>query len=459
MTEAATEVLIAAGALAAIVVAACYLRGVIRVVLIVQAAHWALSYVARPTVLLLTHPQPHFGDNIPDPRLAEFGYDDGIAAVLRHVVFGLCLYAALVVCYAIWARNRPATTPPTPFFARDPNLVPTLWALYVFGTFGRLAAVATGGTGRAGELESPNPIINLVTLLATLGTVGLIVFLRPKHARTTFLVIGLLMLGELLWTIQVQSKTPIIGAALAVAVRFALTGWSRRKVLAVCALSALGLAAFSRLQALKATADAESESAVTASVYPAPVRPFLSLLRRFDLLEGATDAYYAGPSSWLSPDEVVVHMLQSLVPAQLLGTEKFRAGAAWAEDVRGSSLDMTTVQVSLAEGNVNEGYVLGGYAGVALAVTWTFVLVVLWARAIYSRNLVAVVLALAVIEVPVAYERGMLGSVEMLGKYLQAAVLVALIYLAVGEYRRRTGSLSAPNRRPATGKTRAPQWL
>ncbi|TLG05316.1 hypothetical protein FEK35_19315 [Nocardia cyriacigeorgica] len=455
MSAAATEVLIATGALVAIVVAACYLRGVIRIVLIVQAAHWALSYVARPTVLLLTHPQPHFGDNIPDPRLAEFGYDDGIAAVLRHVVFGLCLYAALVVCYAIWARNRPAGRPPTPYSTRDPHLVPTLWALYVVGTVGRLAAVATGGTGRAGELESPNPVINLVTLLATLGAVGLIVFLRPRHNRTTILVIGLVMLGELLWTMQVQSKTPVIGAALAVAVRFALTGWTRRKVLAVCALSALGLAAFGRLQALKATTYAASESALPDSAYPGPVRPFLSILRRFDLLEGATDAYYAGPGSWLSLDEVVVHMLHSLVPAQLLGTEKYRAGAAWAENVRGSSVDMTTVQVSLAEGNVNEGFVLGGYTGVAIAVTWTFVLVVLWARAMYSRSLVAVVLVLAVIEVPVAYERGMLGSVEMLGKYLQAAVLVALIYLAVGEYRRRTESRPAPTRLTAVGKARA----
>ncbi|WP_369801841.1 hypothetical protein [Nocardia sp. BMG51109] len=453
-------------------VAAMWLSGPIRVFLIAQAAHWALSYVARPVVLLWVRPEPHYGDNIPDPRLAVLGYDRGIAEVLHPVIFGLWLYAGLVVAYAIWARGResgrfgaaPGRTHreharPVARFAGDPVLLRTLAVLYAAGTLGRLAAVATGNNGRAGELESPSPIINLVTILATLGAVGLIVYARPGSPRTTILLIGALTFGELLWTAAVQSKTPVLGAALAIAVRCAMTGWTRLKVATVLVITVLGIGAFGWLQSLKADELSKAEAAVTDSEYPAPLRPLLSVLRRFDGLEAATDAYYAGPHSWLSPGEAVRHALESLVPAQLLGTEKFRSGAAWADQVRGQSVDMTRVGVSLAEGNINEGYVLGGYPGVALGVSITFVLLLVWARSLYSRHVPLPVFGLALIEVPVLFERGMLGTAETLGKYLQATVLVWVTYVLITEYRLRTAGPPTTTGPPAAGKTRAAQWV
>ncbi|RDI55815.1 hypothetical protein [Nocardia mexicana] len=465
MGAAQPEVFLVAGALASMVVAAFWLSGPIRIFLIAQVAHWTLSYLARPAVLLWVQPQPRYGDNIPDPRLAQLGYDHGIAAVLQPVVFGLWLYAGLVVAYTIWSRRRETRpggeTARLPFvhFAHDPVFIRTLGILYGIGTLGRLVAVATGNNGRAGELESPNPVINLVTLLATLGAVGIIVYVRTATARTTLLIIAALTCGELLWTAAVQSKTPIVGAALAIAVRCAMTGWTRAKVAAVLAITALAVGGFGWLQSLKATDTAKAEAAVGDSGYPAAVRPFLSLLRRFDGLEAATDAYYAGPRSWLAPPEVLLHAVQSLIPTQLLGAEKFRSGAAWADAVRGGSVDMTQVSVSLAEGNINEGYVLGGYLGVALGVSITFVLLLGWTRALYSRHLAMPVLALAMIEVPVLFERGMLGTVETLGKYLQAVVLVWVTYLLIAEYRRQAAERPALAGLPAAGKTRAGQWV
>ncbi|GAB4586811.1 hypothetical protein [Nocardia sp. IFM 10818] len=467
MAPAHSEVLLVAGALATIFVAAIFLPGVARIFLIAQIGYWALSYVARPVVLLWIEPEPHYGDNVPDPRLAQFGYDDGIALILRPVVFGLWFYAALVVAYTVWTRARsrrdaekPQRTPP---FAGDLVFVQTLFVLYGLGTMGRLAAVATGTTGTAGELESPNPLINLVTILATLGAVGLIVFFRSDSGRTTVLVLGAIVCGELLWTATVQSKTPIMGAALAIAVRFAMTGWTRAKVAGVLSLSVLAVGAFGWLQSFKTTAAAKAEAAQVDAQYPEIVQPFLSLLRRFDLLEAATDSWFAGPGSWLTPGEVVRHALESLVPTQLLGAEKFRSGAAWAVEVRGASVDMSTVSVSLAEGNINEGYVLGGYLGVALGVGFTFALLLIWARALYSHSLALAILGLAMIEVPVLFERGILGTVETLGKYLQAVVLAWLAYLVVGEYRRRVDELSGAPQRPGTarpsGKTRTAQWV
>ncbi|WP_157535275.1 hypothetical protein [Nocardia inohanensis] len=470
MAPAQTEVALVAAALATIVVSAMYLPGVARVFLIAQTAHWSLSYVARPVVLLWVKPEPHFGDNVPDPRLYQFGYDDGIAMVMQPVVFGLWVYAGLVMAYAVWTRARAARpvgteiAPRIPHFAGDPTFAATLIALYGVGTLGRLAAVATGSVGKAGELESPNPLINLITILATLGSVGLIVFYRNDNARLTALMLAALTCGELLWTATVQSKTPVMGAALAIAVRFAMLGWTRVKVVGVFAITGLAIGGFGWLQSLKTDSAAKAEAAQVDAQYPTVVHPFLSLLRRFDLLEAATDAAFAGPSSWLTPGEVATHAAQSLVPTQLLGAEKFRSGAAWAEQVRGGSVDMSTVSVSLAEGNINEGYVLGGYFGVAVGVTVTFALLLVWIHSLYARWFPLPIFGLALIEVPVLFERGVLGTVETLGKYLQAAVLAWMAYLIVGEYRRRVDELvRAPipigAGSTASGKTRTAQWV
>ncbi|MFI5776505.1 hypothetical protein [Nocardia sp. NPDC051570] len=447
------EVALVAAALATVLLASLWLPGPIRVFLIAQSTYWTLSYVARPVVLLWVRPEPRYGDNLPDPRLASIGYDIGIATVLKPIAVGLWIYAGLIVAYAIWTRSRQGRAPapartPIPF-AHDPAFIRTLVILYALGTLGRLAAVATGNNGRAGELESPNPIVNLITILATIGAIGLIVYVRTDRTRDTLLIIGALTAGELLWTAAVQSKTPIMGAALAIAVRCAMTGWTRANLAAVLAITAVAVGGFGWLQSLKSTDTAKAEAAEADSAYPAIVHPFLSLLRRFDGLEAATDAYYAGPHSWLTPGQVLLHAVQSLIPTQLLGAEKFRSGAEWAMQVRGQSVDMSQVSVSLAEGNINEGYVLGGYTGVALGVSITFALLLAWSRSLYSRLVALPVFGLALIEVPVLFERGMLGTIETLGKYLQAMVLVWITYLLTAEYRR--GS--------STGKTRAAQWV
>ncbi|MCX4093217.1 hypothetical protein [Nocardia sp. alder85J] len=455
--SASTEVLLVAGALGIIVLAAFRLSGPMRVFLIAQGAFWGLSYIAVPSVLLTVQPDPQYGDNLPDPRLAVLGYDPGIAAVLRPVVFGLWLYALIVVGYTFWARRRrtPGAVTGSGYYdgpggdyrapiANNQRFIRTLLVLYAVGTVGRLAAFATGNGGKAGELESPNAILNLVTILATIGALGLLIYARPTTGRGMLLIVGGLTFGELLWTAAVQSKTPIMGAALALAVRFAMTGWTRRKVVTVLVLTVLAIGGFGWLQSLKANDEAKTQSVLADSSYPSSVRPFLSLLRRFDGLEAATDAYYAGPESWLTPDQTLTHALQTLVPTQLLGTEKFQSGAAWASEVRGQSVDMSGVEVSLAEGNINEGYVLGGYTGVALDVTFTFVMLLIWARALYNPHIPMPVFGLALIEVPVLFERGFLGAFETLGKYLQAMVLVWMVYVLVGEYQRRRATSATP---------------
>ncbi|QIS03243.1 hypothetical protein F5X71_13815 [Nocardia brasiliensis] len=438
---ATTALIMIAAALATMVLAALFVPGVARVLLIAQALYWAMSYLARPAVLLWVRPEPSFGDNVADPRLARLGYEHGIAMVLRPVVFGLWVYAVLAVAFAIWSRRR---SPGPAAIVAEPHFVPTLWVLYCLGTLGRVAMVATGTAGKAGEIETASPALTFVTMLGTIGAIGLIVFLRMPAAKATVAAVALLVAGELLWTVAVESKTPIMGAALAIGVRFALGGWTRSKIVAILLVSVLGMGGFGWLQSLKEGGQAKADAAATDAAYPPAVRPVLSVLRRFDLLEAATDVYYTPPGSWLSPGEAAENAARSLIPAQLLGTEKLRSGTAWATEVRGASVDMSQVSVSLAEGGISEGYVLGGYTGIMVGVGFTFALLASWSWALYSRHIALVVLGLALIEVPVIFERGILGSMEMLGKYLQAVVLVWFISVLVGLYRGARGQVSAP---------------
>ena len=437
MNGAALNVLAVAGALSTIVVAAVFVPGIARVFLIAQAVYWSLSYIARPVVLLWTLPVPQFADSIADPRLAGVGYDRGIEAALNPVVFGMWFYAALVVVYAVWSRRKTPTLQVSAA-SSDPNFFPTLWVVYVLGTLGRLVSYATGSTGSAGDVSSANPILDFVTTMATVGALGLIVFARPTNPRSTALLLAAMAGGEFLWTVAVESKTPVLGAALALAVRFAMTGWNRSTTIGIGFIGVGAVGAFGLLQSLKTSGSTQSVALVADASYPASVQPFLSILRRFDLLEAATDAWYMNGRPWISGSDVVRNAILNFVPSQILGAEKFQSGTAWASQVRGSSVDMTGISVSLAEGNVNEGYVLGGYSGIVCSMLFTFVLLLLAVRWILARNVIPVVLGLTLIEFPVLFERGILGSTESLGKSLQAAILIWMVYLCVGEYRRRT---------------------
>lgn len=424
------------GALVTISVAAFAVRGVARVLLLGQVAYWALSYAARPLVLLWVQPQPRYGDDLADQRLALIGYPHGITEALRPVVFGLWVYAAVVVAYALWTRNRPSPIP----VRSDPDLITTLLAVYLIGNLARAAALLSGQASSAGEVQSANPVLALVAGLGGIGSLGLILFLRLTRARTTALALSGLLVVELGWAISIQSKSPVLAAALAVAIRFALLGWTRRRTLAALGLAVVGLAGFGWLQSFKLTGETKAAAAALDAQYPPVVQPFLSVLRRFDLLQAATDAYYMGGRPWLTVDEVVTAAWESLVPAALLGGDKLHSGTAWASQVRGSSVDMTNVSVSLAEGGVSEGLVLGGHVGIVLVMLFTFAVLVLSTRALHSRHVLVIMLGVLVATSPILGERGFLGSMEFVGKGLQLAVAVWAVDLALRVLRRSSAA-------------------
>ncbi|MEJ8278255.1 hypothetical protein [Pseudonocardia spirodelae] len=454
MPDAVLAVTAAAAALAVLTAAALLLRGIPRVLVLAQVAYWALSYVLRPAVLLWVQPVPTYGDDVADPRLYSIGYPHGIAEAMQPVVYGLWLYALLALGYACRARGRP----PRPPVRTDPDLVATLVVVWVVGCAGRAAAYLTGSVGGAGDVTSANPVLDLVASLAGIGGAGLILFLRPATPSRAAVVIGGLLAVELGWAIASESKSPVMAAALAVAIRFALLGWSRRRTWGVLGLAAGGIAGFGWLQSFKLSGDAAAAAAEVDSRYPGVVRPFLPIVRRFDLLQAATDAYYMSGRTWLTPGQVVTAMAQSFVPSGVLGGEKLHSGTAWAFQVRGSSVDMRSVSVALADGSINEGQVLGGLPGVTVGALFTFGLLLLAVRWLHSRHVVAISLGIIVTTSPILDERGILGSTEVVGKGLQAAVVVWVVAVVVTRLRRRARpGPSGPPPPPPPADVRAPR--
>lgn len=427
------EVWIVASALAVLAGAAFAIPGITRVFLLAQVLYWSMSYIARPVLLLVVAPQPQFGDNVADPRLYSIGYDLGIAHALRPVAFGMWFYALLVAAFALWVRLRPnmwafLTRPLT----GNRNLILTMWVCYGIGSAARLSAWASGVAGSAGETQSSNPVLDLVGFFAAVGALGLIVYVDSPRRWVTVAVICGLSAGELLWSVLSESKTPVLGAALAIAVRFAAQGWNWRKTVGILVIAVLGVGGFGWLQSFKATPEDRLAATMVDAAYPASVRPYLSIFRRFDLLEAATDTYYLAGEHWLTPGLYLSTGLKSLIPSQLLGAEKLQSGTAWAQQVRGVSVDMTDISVSLAEGNVNEGYAVAGYPGIVFVMTATFALLVFGVYSLGSGRIVLIVaVGMAIVEYPILFERGYLGIMENLGKTLQAGIAVWIIGIGV----------------------------
>lgn len=430
-------VVLVATALVVMAWASMGVPGVARVLLITQTFYWAWSYVARPVVLLWVQPVPQYDDSLADPRLAGIGYDHGISLAMKPVVFGLWVYAVLVMVLALWCRGRRS---PEAKLLRDNRFIPTMWLIYALGTASRVGQFVTGTTGGAGDIKSPNAILEYLAFMASTGALAIIIYLRSPARVTTVFVLTALVAGEVLWSAVTESKAPVMGAALAVAVRFAIIGWNRARVAGVTVIAVLGITMFPWLQSFKHRTAGSSIDAAIDQSYPPHVRFLLPMLRRFDLLDASTDVYYMNGRPWIVPSEVIHHAVESLIPAQLLGREKFAAGVRWATEVRGSSVDMSNVTVSLAEGHINEGYLVGGYVGVVITSIFLLGMVLAWSGALFSRSIFVVALAVeAGIASPILFERGIMGNFEVIGKCLQIAALVAFIYFCVGKVRRMSG--------------------
>ncbi|PXW35275.1 UNVERIFIED_CONTAM: hypothetical protein DES50_101220 [Williamsia faeni] len=463
-----SQILLVVFALLALIVVACFAPVLVRVLLLAQAVYWALSFVLRPLVQLSVNPTPQYADSIADPRLSELGYPYAIAHALHPVAVGIWIYVVVVAVYVACHRRMKAgiavSEAERTGWQSNSNLVPTLAVAYVVGLLARLTSIATGSAGSAGDVSSSNPYLDVLAGVGSLGALGLIIYYRSSRRGATVAILLPLLIGELVWGIMIESKTPMLGAALAIAIRFAIEGFTRRRLITVGA-GAVGVGlAFGWLQSFKVTAADEMASSLVASAYPAPVQPLLSIIRRFDLFEASTDVYYMNGRSWISPDFAVTNMFKNLLPSQL-GIEKFQSGTRWAQEVRGSSVDMRNVSVSLAEGHINEGLLLGGYLGVLIESAFVLAVLVAVTKMLQSRFIFLIALGISLVAVPTVFERGALGITETLGKGLQGAVVVWVLSIVVIECRNRIRVRREPAevslshvQATAPNRERAEQW-
>lgn len=446
-------VLLAAAGLLVLAVAGLRASGLLRILLVGQAVYWALGYLGRAIVLLTVQPRPAFADNIADPRLYEVGYDRGVAAVLTLIVPGIWIYAllALVLVEVLRARrwaypDRADRSAGRAVAGGVPAWLPVFWVVYAIGTLARAATMATGTVSSAGEVESANPYLATAASLAGIAAIALVLYTRG-HPVQVLLVLGVLGAGELGWGMVTQSKTPAIGMALALALRIGRVGLDRRRALALVGTGAVVVAAFGWLQSFK-TAGAATDLSFQLN-YPALLRPFLPLLTRFDLFQAASDVYAAVGPPWYTPGQAVGAVLLAFIPAQL-GVTKVTSGTLWAEVVRGSSLDMRDVSVSLAEGHISEGLLLGGLAGVLVESLILLAVLLVVVRWLESRHIFLAAWALTMVQTPALFERGVLGIAETAGKGLQAAVAIWMLTIVLRWLRRDSA------RNPATDR---PQWV
>jgi hypothetical protein len=172
--------------------------------------------------------------------------------------------------------------------------------------------------------------------------------------RTRRAVLMCCVVGELLYSVAAESKTPILTVALFFFIGYAgrLRG-ARTAVLSVLT-GVAGLAVFTLLQSLKTSPDASRDLAVVDRAYPLLIRPVLPVLRRFDLFSAATDASFVPPGQWLDAGRFGARLITGIVP-WMVHAPFVSSGVRWAREVRAYTIPLNGSTVSLADGFIAEG--------------------------------------------------------------------------------------------------------
>lgn len=425
-----TQIAVTTILLASLTLVGLLYSGIPRLLIWVQVGYWAVSYVIRPAILLYVVPAPRLGDSVADPRLALDAYTAALSEVLTIVDIGLGVYLGTLILIRAIFRHR--ITSVSVGRARPvPGLFATLGISWIIGWVGRIGVVAGGS----------NAFLDLLGYLAVAGAFGLLLRL-PATTRASRILLVVVASSEVLWAVASASKTPLMSAALALLLRMFVIGEGRRGV-KVAAILGVTFLMFPLIQALKIDARVGGELSAADAAYPIMVRPFLSLVRRFDLLSAATDAMYLGPGNWISVEDFWGRALAAFVPTPLLSGQKTFAGQAWADEVRSFSTGSLGGGVSLADGFIAEGWALAGVWGIVLESVVLAALLFFAAWAVGRATPALVGLGGCLLTYPILFERGMLGSFSVLGKSLQAALIIWLIGLVVRELARRSARQQA----------------
>lgn len=394
-----------AGALLVLSRIALNRRGVLGALLLTQVAYWTIGFVARPMFLVLVNPGSRPNDPLADGRLIYYGYSVALGQVLTPVAVGIVVYVA-----GLWLLTRRPSRMTT---ARERRfLAPSSIGILL----------AAGWVLRAASLQAPE--VNVLDTLAAVGSVAVGAAILFTAKLPPPIALAAIAISELTWSVATASKTPILALALWLVIRLISDG-TRVPKKAIAGIAVAGLGAFFAIQNVKVSAGRLTSSDEYSFAYPPITRLFLPLLARFDAIQANTDAFAAGPQSWMSPGEAGSNFLYSLVPQFLLSSPKEFAGVLWGTQVRPISLP-GKAGANLAEGTFAEGWVIGGWDGVIVESFMLVAVVALVAWLLTRRHLYGMFLGLAVTSQPLIFERGMLGIGEGFGKGLQIALVASL---------------------------------
>lgn len=418
--------IILGGLLVSLLAVAGRTSGPLRYLLYAQTIFWAVCYLARPLLLVLVSPQPRANDSIADFRIAGDSYLANMAPQLALICTGLFFFVvvATVLLRCLRATGNSVHVPTAAGF---PLAFST--SIYLAGWVCRAATL----------VGISNPVISSSTAIAGIGA-GLII-LRSDFSNDRWvqrsLLVGTAVVGEVLYGILNDSKTPALMVALLLLIKFAGKLNSIARLLAVPVAATCAFAVFTFIQSLKNSEGVARDLVRVDSTYPLLLRPVLPLVRRFDLFSAVTDASFVGGSRWMEFQEVLLRIFASLfswVPGQTMdGT----AGILWAREVRGATIALNGSTVSLAEGFIAEGWVLGGVIGIVVGATTVAALTFLVGRGLQSNSALATLLATSMLSVPILFERGILGISENVGQLYQAALVCYVLHLVWPAARRR----------------------
>jgi hypothetical protein len=289
-------------------------------------------------------------------------------------------------------------------------------------------AVALGWLGRL--TDSLVPSIGLLAVVVTPSLASIVAFSDwHKSYLKTALVIAL-GVGEGLWSTETASKTPLIALILALVMWAAriLPKRPRSLVYLVLAVGVVGV--FVVLQPIKGAYT--SSSAQFSEHFSGRVGDVtLTVLHRTDLVTAITDATSTPRPRDYRLQAYASRLVGGLLPDQALTGRAVNAGQVWTMEMRAPSNPKQFLGVSLAEGPIAEGYVVGGVAGAIILSGFLMFLTILSASGLTVGPLWIRGLCAMIVFGSTLFERGLLGFAEMAGKGLQYSCLLAILLLVV----------------------------
>jgi hypothetical protein len=381
----------------------------------VLVAFLALSYLARPLAVLWDKPSWPSPHPLADYRLVWIGYGEGLVRVLTPVAVGLAAGVVTLSLGRRWAERHVGVV------SRQRAPWRPEWSA---------ALVCTFMVGWAGRLLSERlPLLDSLAAFATPSLCLLIVFAGWRRSAVGTLMIVPACLGELAWAVHTASKSPIT-AILFAGLLWAVIDTDRRtRHRAYAVAGALGLAIFFIVQPLKGAYESHAETYSTHFRGPAGDLA-LTLLRRSDMISAVTDAESTAKPASFQPKHYAQRLVAGLLPdGALVGSAVPTSGVVWTRDLRAASNPHQYLDLSLAEGPVAEGLVVGGRAGAIVASVVMMIALLMASRGVASSSIFVRCICGLLLFSTTLFERGPLALAEGIGEGVQFAVVASGIVL------------------------------